>query len=66
MSSSTTSDLPTLYTYFRSSCSYRVRIALNLKKIQYKSETINLVKGEQVQGEPVCNSPYTPPKEEKR
>jgi maleylacetoacetate isomerase len=36
-----------LYDYFRSSCSYRVRIALNLKKIPYESIPISLLKREQ-------------------
>lgn len=36
-----------LYTYFRSSAAYRVRIALNLKGIQYESLAVNLLKGEQ-------------------
>lgn len=38
-----------LYTYFRSSAAYRVRIALNLKNLQYRSQCINLTKdgGEQ-------------------
>ncbi|MCO4783084.1 MAG: maleylacetoacetate isomerase [Candidatus Cloacimonetes bacterium] len=36
-----------LYTYFRSSCSYRVRIALAYKAIPYDSVFINLLKGEQ-------------------
>lgn len=35
-----------LYTYFRSSCSGRVRIALNLKNIPYDSKPVNVVKGE--------------------
>lgn len=34
----------TLYTYFRSSAAYRVRIALNLKALEYHSEYIHLVK----------------------
>lgn len=38
---------PTLYTYWRSSCSYRVRIALNAKRIAYTPVFVNLVKGEQ-------------------
>ncbi|PLB41266.1 maleylacetoacetate isomerase MaiA [Aspergillus candidus] len=37
----------TLYTYFRSSCSARLRIALNLKNIPYTPIPINLLKGEQ-------------------
>ena len=36
-----------LYDYFRSSASYRVRIALNLKQVAYVKTPINLVKGEQ-------------------
>ena len=36
-----------LYSYFRSSTSYRVRIALNLKEIDYELEPINLLKDEQ-------------------
>jgi len=40
---------PILYSYFRSSCSYRVRIALYHKEIDFDYRTINLVKngGEQ-------------------
>ena len=40
----------TLYTYFRSSASYRVRIALNLKALTYASKAIHLVRdgGEQL------------------
>jgi maleylacetoacetate isomerase len=36
-----------LYSYFRSSCSYRVRIALKLKGLEYEYKAVNLVKGEQ-------------------
>ncbi|MBD2749077.1 maleylacetoacetate isomerase [Microvirga sp. BT688] len=36
-----------LYTYFRSSAAYRVRIALNLKGVSYESTSVNLLKGEQ-------------------
>ena len=34
----------TLYSYFRSSAAYRVRIALNLKGIAYETASIHLVK----------------------
>ncbi|KAF9157681.1 Glutathione S-transferase zeta-1 [Actinomortierella ambigua] len=36
----------TLYGYFRSSCSYRTRIALNIKNIPYKQHIVSLIKGE--------------------
>ena len=36
-----------LYDYFRSSAAYRVRIALNLKGIDYEQRPINLAKGGQ-------------------
>ncbi|MDY7116071.1 maleylacetoacetate isomerase [Halomonas sp. SSL-5] len=36
-----------LYGYFRSSATYRVRIALNLKGFDYDQSPVNLVKGEQ-------------------
>ena len=36
-----------LYDYFRSSASYRVRIALNLKGIEYEQRPVSLVQGEQ-------------------
>ena len=34
-----------LYTYYRSSAAYRVRIALNLKGIEYTSEAVSLLDG---------------------
>lgn len=37
----------TLYTYFRSSCSARLRIALSLKEIPYTPIFVNLLKDEQ-------------------
>jgi maleylpyruvate isomerase len=36
-----------LYTYFRSSAAYRVRIALNLKRLDYEAAFVNLLQGEQ-------------------
>jgi len=38
-----------LYSYWRSSCSYRVRIALNLKGLKYKYHAVHLRNGEQKQ-----------------
>lgn len=37
----------TLYTYFRSSAAYRVRIAANLKGIRYRPQFVHLLEGEQ-------------------
>lgn len=36
-----------LYDYWRSSAAYRVRIALNLKQVAYRSVTVDLAAGEQ-------------------
>ncbi|HEU4961009.1 MAG TPA: maleylacetoacetate isomerase [Sphingomonas sp.] len=36
-----------LYDYWRSSASYRVRIALNLKGVEYETRPVNLLAGEQ-------------------
>ena len=38
---------PVLHDYYRSSASYRVRIALNLKGLDYDSRPVNLAAGEQ-------------------
>jgi len=46
-----TSAKPILYSYFRSSCSWRIRIALALKKIDYEYRPINLLKSEQLSPE---------------
>ena len=47
--SSSENNALVLYGYWRSSCSYRVRIALNLKGIDYASRSVHLVRdgGEQ-------------------
>ena len=37
-----------LYSYWRSSCSYRVRIALGLKGLAWETVPVHLVKGEQL------------------
>ncbi|XP_020112059.1 glutathione S-transferase zeta class-like isoform X1 [Ananas comosus] len=41
----------TLYSYWRSSCSQRARIALNLKGLDYEYKAVNLLKGEQLNPE---------------
>ena len=41
----------TLYGYFRSSTSYRTRIAMNLKGLDYENVTVNLAKDEQLEAE---------------
>jgi maleylacetoacetate isomerase len=38
---------PLLYDYYRSSSAYRVRIALNIKGIEYGHHPVNLLEGEQ-------------------
>lgn len=38
-----------LYSYFRSSAAYRVRIALNLKQVDYQIEAVDLLKAEEQQ-----------------
>ncbi|KAL6232245.1 Maleylacetoacetate isomerase [Aspergillus navahoensis] len=47
----------TLYTYFRSSCSARLRIALALKSIPYTSIPINLLKNEQASAKNTAVNP---------
>ena len=41
------SDSRTLYSFWRSSASYRVRIALNVKKLAHDTKAINLLRGAQ-------------------
>ncbi|XP_055677079.1 RNA-binding protein Pasilla isoform X2 [Lutzomyia longipalpis] len=52
MSLSAAISKPILYSYWRSSCSWRVRIALNLKEIPYDIKPISLIKAG---GEQHCN-----------
>ena len=40
-----------LYDYYRSSAAYRLRIALNLKQVEYEQHAVNLLEGEQQSGE---------------
>ncbi|WP_434630185.1 maleylacetoacetate isomerase [Chromobacterium sp. CV08] len=47
-----------LYGYFRSSAAYRVRIALNLKGLDYRYQPINLLKGEQQSPEYLAINPH--------
>lgn len=47
----------TLYHYWRSSCSWRVRWALAIKKIPYQSVTVNLLKNEQHSSEYLKKNP---------
>ncbi|KAK3563045.1 hypothetical protein QTP86_014561 [Hemibagrus guttatus] len=48
--------MPVLHGYFRSSCSWRVRIAFALKGIEYDQVSVNLVKdgGQQCKVKPMC------------
>jgi len=47
----------TLFDYYRSSASYRVRIALNLKGIDYASVSVNLAEGAQKEAEYRAGNP---------
>lgn len=46
-----------LYSYFRSSAAYRVRIALNLKAIDHKLAIVNLLKSEQLREDYLATNP---------
>src|SRR5687767_12799008 len=46
-----------LYTYFRSSAAFRVRIALNLKQLEYQSAFVNLPEAEQRKAEYLAINP---------
>jgi len=53
MESNENAKVPVLFSYWRSSCSWRVRIALHLKNVEYEYRAIHLVKdgGEQLKDE---------------
>ena len=53
----TEGSAPLLYDYWRSSASYRVRIALNLKGIAYRAESVDLLKGAQKSPEHLARHP---------
>ena len=55
----TATETPVLYGYWRSSCSWRVRIALNLKEVAYEYRAVHLVKdgGEQLKPEYTAVNP---------
>lgn len=46
-----------LYSYWRSSAAYRVRIALNLKNLEYKSQPTHLAAGEHRQADYLAANP---------
>jgi maleylacetoacetate isomerase len=46
-----------LYSYFRSSAAYRVRIALNLKQLDYAIQPVHLLKNEQQQESYIALNP---------
>jgi maleylacetoacetate isomerase len=48
---------PVLYDYWRSSCAYRVRIALNLKGVAYAARPVNLLKAEHKSAEHLARNP---------
>ncbi|HQU68728.1 MAG TPA: maleylacetoacetate isomerase [Albidovulum sp.] len=47
----------TLYDYWRSSASYRVRIALNLAGLDWRAVAVNLADGEQREGDHLARNP---------
>lgn len=46
-----------LYDYFRSTAAYRVRLALNLKGIDYQSISVNLLEGEESESDYLQRNP---------
>lgn len=50
-------DKPVLYDYWRSTASYRVRIALNLAGVDYTAVVVNLVRGDHKTAEHLARNP---------
>jgi maleylacetoacetate isomerase len=50
-------EAPVLYDYWRSSASYRVRIALNLKGLPYQAVAVNLLTGQHRSPEHLARNP---------
>jgi maleylacetoacetate isomerase len=48
---------PALFDYFRSSASYRVRIALNMKGVEYEATPVDLLHGKQKEAEYRAQNP---------
>ncbi len=46
-----------LYDYIRSTAAYRVRLALNLKKVEYRTVTVNLLHGQQKKADYLGRNP---------
>ncbi|GBB91319.1 hypothetical protein RclHR1_18530001 [Rhizophagus clarus] len=51
-------EVPTLYDYYRSSCSWRIRTTLNWKEINYETIPVNLLKDEQKTTEYKAINPF--------
>lgn len=49
---------PILSTYWRSSCSFRVRIALGYKKVEYEPLLVNLLEGDQKKPAHLAKNPF--------
>ena len=49
---------PILYTYFRSSSAYRVRIVLHYKQIDFESRNVHLLKKEQLHPKYLQKKPF--------
>ena len=59
LDSSPEKDRVILYNYFQSSASWRIRILLNLKKIEYEYKAVNMLADEHLTKEYHAINPYT-------